>query len=64
MFMIRRDGSVHDIRFVTNSGSFAFDLSAQGAIEAAGNARAFGTLPDGWEADVLPVSFYFKPADQ
>lgn len=63
-FMIRRDGSVHDIRFVTHSGSFAFDLSAQGAIEAAGNALAFGPLPDGWEADVLPVSFYFKPADQ
>jgi outer membrane biosynthesis protein TonB len=63
-FMIRRDGSVHDIRFVTHSGSFAFDLSAQGAIEAAGNALAFGQLPDGWEADVLPVSFYFKPADQ
>ena len=63
-FLIRRDGSVHDIRFVTRSGSFAFDLSAQGAIEAAGNALAFGQLPDGWEADVLPVSFYFKPADQ
>ena len=63
-FMIRRDGSVHDIRFVTRSGSFAFDLSAQGAIEAAGNALAFGQLPDGWDADVLPVSFYFKPADQ
>ena len=61
---IRRDGSVHDIRFVTRSGSFAFDLSAQGAIEAAGNALSFGQLPDGWDADVLPVSFYFKPADQ
>jgi hypothetical protein len=46
---------------VTRSGSFAFDLDAQGAVEAAGNARAFGPLPDGWEADVLPVSFYFKP---
>jgi periplasmic protein TonB len=63
-FMIRRDGSVHDIRFVTRSGSFAFDLSAQGAIEAAGNSFAFGQLPDGWDADVLPVSFYFKPATQ
>jgi periplasmic protein TonB len=63
-FMIRRDGSVHDIRFVTRSGSFAFDLGAQGAIEAAGNSLAFGQLPDGWEADVLPVSFYFKPASQ
>jgi protein TonB len=60
-FMILRDGSVRDIRFVTRSGSFAFDLGAQGAVEAAGNAGAFGPLPDGWDADVLPVSFYFKP---
>lgn len=60
-FLILRDGTVRDIRFVTRSGSFAFDLGAQGAIEAAGNARAFGPLPDGWDADVLPVSFYFKP---
>jgi periplasmic protein TonB len=63
-FLIRRDGSVHDIRFITRSGSFAFDLGAQGAIEAAGNSLAFGPLPDGWEADVLPVSFYFQPKDQ
>jgi protein TonB len=63
-FLIRRDGTVHDIRFVTRSGSFAFDLGAPGAIEAAGNALAFGPLPDGWDADVLPVSFYFKPATQ
>ncbi len=63
-FLIRRDGSVHDIRFVTRSGSFAFDLGAQGAVEAAGNALAFGPLPDGWEADDLPVSYYFKPATQ
>jgi periplasmic protein TonB len=60
-FLILRDGSVRDIRFVTRSGSFAFDLNAQGAIEAAGNNHAFGPLPDGWDADVLPVSFYFKP---
>jgi protein TonB len=60
-FMILKDGSVRDIRFVTPSGNFAFDLDAQGAIEAAGNSQAFGPLPDGWEADVLPVSLYFKP---
>ncbi len=46
------------------SGNFSFDLSAQGAIEAAGNAKAFGPLPDGWDADVLPVSFFFTPAGQ
>jgi outer membrane biosynthesis protein TonB len=60
-FFIMRDGSVRDIRFVTPSGNFSFDLSAQGAIEAAGIARAFGPLPDGYEADVLPVSFFFTP---
>jgi periplasmic protein TonB len=60
-FLILRDGTVRDIRFVTRSGSFSFDLGAQGAIEAAGNAGSFGPLPDGWDADVLPVSFYFKP---
>jgi outer membrane biosynthesis protein TonB len=60
-FFILRDGSVRDIQFVTPSGNFSFDLSAQGAIEAAGNARAFGPLPDGYEADVLPVSFFFTP---
>jgi periplasmic protein TonB len=60
-FLILKDGSVRDIHFVTRSGSFAFDLNAQGAVEAAGNNHAFGPLPDGWDADVLPVSFYFKP---
>ena len=60
-FLILRDGSVRDIRFVTRSGSFSFDLSAQGAIEATANSRAFGPLPDGWDADVLPVTFQFRP---
>ncbi len=60
-FFILRDGSVRDIRFVTPSGNFSFDLSAQGAIEGAGKVRAFGPLPDGYEADVLPVSFFFTP---
>ena len=63
-FLVLRDGSVRDIHFVPRSGSFSFDLGAQGAIEAAGNARSFGPLPDGWDADVLPVSFYFKPASR
>lgn len=60
-FLILRDGSVREIKFLRSSGNFAFDLDAQGAIEAAGNARAFGPLPDGYPADVLPVSFYFTP---
>jgi protein TonB len=60
-FFILADGTVRDIRFITRSGSFNFDLNAQGAVEAAGNARAFGPLPDGWPAEVLPVSILFKP---
>ena len=60
-FLIRRDGSVVIIQFVTRSGVFAFDLDAQGAIEQAGNARAFGPLPDGFPDDVLPVVFSFDP---
>jgi periplasmic protein TonB len=63
-FLILRDGSVREIRLTKPSGVFSFDLSAQGAIEAAGTSGAFGALPDGWPADVLPVSFYFTPRTQ
>ena len=63
-FLVRRDGSIAEVRFVKRSGNFSYDLEAQGAIEAAGNARAFGPLPDGWQADVLPISFYFEPRSQ
>jgi len=61
MFFIHRDGSISNLQFIKRSGSFAFDLEAEGAIEAAGNAKAFGALPDGYPADVLPVSFFFNP---
>lgn len=59
-FMIRRDGSVTGFRFVTSSGNFAFDLEAQGAVEAA--KAAFGALPVGFMQDILPISFSFDPA--
>lgn len=61
MFLIHRDGSVTNLRFITRSGSYPFDLEAQGAIEAAASARAFGSLPEGFDDDVLPVSFSFDP---
>lgn len=61
LFFIHRDGSISNLQFIKRSGNFAFDLEAQGAIEAAGNARAFGPLPEGYPADVLPVSFFFNP---
>ena len=60
-FLVHRDGSVTGLQFIQRSGSFAFDLEAQGAVEAAGRAGAFGPLPAGYGADVLPVSFFFNP---
>jgi protein TonB len=59
-FFIRRDGGVTGFRFITPSGNFAFDLEAQGAVEAA--ARNFGPLPTGFSDDILPVTFSFDPA--
>jgi protein TonB len=58
-FLIRRDGTVIGFRFVQHSGSFTFDLEAQGAVESA--ATAFGPLPAGFKDDVLPVMFSFDP---
>jgi len=60
-FLVHRDGSVTGLQFIRRSGSFAFDLEAQGSIEAAGRAGAFGVLPAGYGPDLLPVSFYFNP---
>ena len=59
-FMIRRDGSVANFRWLQRSGSQVFDLECQGAIEAAG--KSFGPLPAGFTDDVLPVRFSFDPS--
>jgi periplasmic protein TonB len=63
-FLIHRDGSITDLQFVKRSGSFAFDLEAEGAVEEAGRLHALGALPDGWNADVLFVRFYFSGKQQ
>jgi outer membrane biosynthesis protein TonB len=60
-FLVHRDGSISNLRFVARSGNFAFDLEAQGAVEAAAATGGFGPLPDGYLDDVLPVSFFFDP---
>ena len=60
-FIIRRDGSVTGVRFITQSGRYDFDLEAMGAVEAAVNANAFGPLPEGYQQEVLPVIFSFDP---
>lgn len=61
-FVIRRDGSVEDIRLLRGSGDITFNFEAMAAIEQAGNRQAFGPLPDGFERERLPVAFYFEPA--
>lgn len=60
-FLIRRDGSVTAFAFRRRSGVYAFDLEAQGAVEAAGRSGSFGPLPEGFRDDALPVSFSFDP---
>ena len=60
-FLIRRDGTVSAIAFVTRSGNYSFDLDAQGAVEAAAKNNGFGPLPNGFSDDVLPVIFSFDP---
>jgi protein TonB len=61
MFLIRRDGTVTDFRFISRSGNFAFDLECQGAVDQAAEVKAFGPLPAGFSDDVLPVIFSFDP---
>jgi hypothetical protein len=46
---------------VTRSGNYSFDTQAQGAVESAANAHAFGALPPGFHEDILPVTFRFSP---
>lgn len=60
-FLVHRDGSVSGIRLVTRSGSYVFDLTCVGAVEAAGRSGRFGPLPQGFTDDVLPVIFSFDP---
>ena len=60
-FLIRRDGSVADLRLVSRSGVYAFDLECIGAVEAVGQRKSFGALPAGFRDDALPVVFSFDP---
>ena len=61
-FWINRDGSVSDIEVLRATGSFRFRAAAMEAVEQAGNRKAFGPLPRAYQADRLPVSFYFRPS--
>jgi hypothetical protein len=56
-FVIRQDGSVFGISFLSRSGSYAFDLESQAAVEAA--SSAFGPLPEKFAGIGIPVKFTF-----
>ena len=60
-FLIHRDGTVTGLRLLSRSGSYVFDQSCLGAVEAAARAGKFGPLPQGFTDDVLPVIFSFDP---
>ncbi len=62
VFVIETDGSVSSIDWIQKSGDLAFDLEAQGAIEAAEQRKAFGPLPEAYPHDRLRVTFFFDPA--
>lgn len=61
-FVIRRDGTIEDMRLVRGSGDASFNFEAMAAIEQAGRRAAFGPLPEEFTGDRLPVLFYFRPA--
>lgn len=60
-FVIQRDGTVFGISVLKGSGSYGFDTEAKGAVEAAGSARVFGPLPEGYSDDALTIIFTFDP---
>jgi outer membrane biosynthesis protein TonB len=60
-FVINRDGSVSDQRWVTRSGNPTFVITALEAVECAGRERRFGPLPTDLPYDRLPIRFTFRP---
>lgn len=61
-FEITGDGSVRNIRMLRPSGNLRFDFAVEGAVETAGNRRAFGPLPDAYVGASLPVQLVVEPA--
>ena len=61
-FLVHRDGSTSDYETVRSSGSFSFDIEAQGAVECAGRPGRIGPLPEDFPWDVLPIEFTFSPS--
>src|SRR5690606_28215527 len=53
-FVINRDGSIAELRLINSTGGASFRIAVLEAVEQAGRNRAFGPLPDAYQADQLP----------
>src|SRR5690606_8597953 len=60
-FVIRRDGSVEDIRLLKGSGNGAFDYEAMRASAAVGTRVLWGPLPEGFEQAALAEAVPLRP---
>lgn len=60
-FEVLKDGSVRNISIVKASGNLKFDFDVQGAVESAGNRRAFGPLPEDYQGAFLPIELEIEP---
>jgi periplasmic protein TonB len=56
-FVIRRDGSISNVRVEQTSGNMALDLSAQRAID---DASPFPPLPAGFDKNDVSIEFWFQ----
>lgn len=56
-FVIRRDGSIRDLRIAQTSGNYLMDNSAQRAVY---EASPFPPLPAGFEKNEAQIEFYFE----
>jgi protein TonB len=63
-FIIKRDGSIdpESVHMVTPSNSYSFNQQVLGAVETVARGKLFGTLPPGFQEDILPVTFRFSPS--
>jgi hypothetical protein len=60
-FTLMRDGGVDDIEVERLRGPFQFRIALIEAVEQAGNRKAFGALPAGFDAESLRLCVLMSP---
>lgn len=61
VFCVNRDGSVSGLSLIERSRDWKFNQQTMSAIEAIGQRKAFGPLPDGWVQERLCIRYRFLP---